>query len=327
MELVLRKVKSAHGLGDGVLPPGKRLRPIVFLLSNMSARAAARRRPIDIHGPDVRLAAAIELLHEASLVHDDLIDRSSSRRGRPTMHVVHGEDRALLNGDLLLLSAMKLLVDSPRSKGLLTVGRMLAAAGIEMARGELDQLDRRAGPRSMAMADYLAVASRKTARFFGACAEGGATLGGAPPKLRTAYRDFGESLGIAFQMADDIVDAAGDPDVARKPVRHDAGAGAVSLPMIHVHRLAGEHPAIARLAAGEPLAPADHDSVYRLLADQAINRECLLTMEHHLAAAKAQLTKLAPSSYRDGLDDLIEGIRQSALTTRHGDRAGDTRQS
>ena len=311
IELVLHEVKCAHGLGDLAMPAGKRLRPIIFLLSSASARAP-RRRPRPGRGAEIRIAAAIELLHEASLVHDDLIDRSSTRRGCPTMHAGHGEERALLIGDLLLLSAVRLLADSAKSRRDLAVGRILAAAGIEMVRGELDQLDRRSGSRAMTMGDYLAVVSQKTARFLAACAEGGAALAGAPPRLRSAYRSFGEGLGIAFQMADDIVDATGDRDVAGKPVRKDARNGVVTLPMIHAHRLAGDHPAIAKLAAGESLARADEDAIYELVADEAVLRASLVTLEHHVAAARVQLRLLAPNRYRLGLEDVLVGICRSA---------------
>ena len=263
-------------------------------------------------GAEIRIAAAIELLHEASLVHDDLADRSSTRRGWPTMHSVYGEERALLIGDLLLLSAVRLLVDTARSRRDLSVGRILATAGIEMVRGELDQLDRRTGPRAMTMAGYLAVVSRKTAQFFAACAETGAALAGAPPRLRSVYRSFGESLGIAFQMADDIVDATGDRDIAGKPVRHDARNGVVTLPMVHAHRLAGDHPAIAKLATGESLARADEDAVYETLGDEAVRRASLVTLEHHVTATRAQLSRLAPSAYRRGLEDVLVGISHNA---------------
>jgi geranylgeranyl pyrophosphate synthase len=310
LELVLHEVKCAHGLGDYVMPAGKRLRPITFLLSSRSA-GATRLKPLHTGGAEIRVAAAIELLHEASLVHDDLTDRSSTRRGWPTMHSVHGEERALLIGDLLLLIAVRLLVDTARSRRDLTVGRILAAAGIEMVRGELDQLDGRTGSRAVTMADYLAVVSRKTAQFFAACAESGAALAGVPPGLRSVYRRFGNSLGIAFQMADDIVDATGDCNVAGKPVRHDARNGVVTLPMIHAHRLAGDHPAIAKLAASESLARADEDAIYELLADEAVRRASLVTLEHHVAAARAQLSLLAPNRYRLGLEDLLVGICRS----------------
>ena len=226
---------------------------------------------------------------------------------------------------------MKLLVHSPRSKGLITVGRMLAAAGIEMALAASWTSSTPApGP------DRPDGHGRRISRWLSAR---GPVLRRAPRRRnprrisaeaeRPLYRDFGQSLGIAFQMADDIVDAAGDPDVARKPVCATTPARApISLPMIHAHRLAGEHPAICEAsAAGEPLSPADHDAVYRLLADQAIRRECLLTMDNITwPRPRPSSTNSPPSSYRDGLDDLLEGIRQSALTTRHGDRAGDTLQ-
>jgi len=317
MELVLQAVKCAQGLGGHVLAPGKRVRPMVFLLSYMSVRGW-RPRPRGGDAAAIRLAAAIELLHEASLVHDDLIDRSCTRRGRPTVHAVHGDARALLIGDLMLLHGVKLVVDAGTSKREITVGRTLAEAGIEMVGGELDQLARGDGVRSMAMADYLAVITRKTARFFAACAEAGAAVGGASPRLTAAYRDFGQSLGVAFQLADDIIDATGDPDVAHKSLRNDAGAGTVTLPMIHAHRLTTRHPAIAKLAAGDPLQPADQDALYQLLATEAVRRECLVTMEHHVAMAEARLQRLAPSVYRHGLNDVLERVRHSAAS--HGER-------
>ena len=130
--------------------------------------------------------------------------------------------------------------------------------------------------------------------------------------MRSAYRSFGESLGIAFQMADDIVDATGDRDVAGKPVRKDARNGVVTLPMIHACRLAGDHPAIAKLAAGESLARADEDAIYELVADEAVLRASLVTLEHHVAAARVQLRLLAPNRYRLGLEDVLVGICRSA---------------
>jgi geranylgeranyl pyrophosphate synthase len=122
MELVLRAMKSTPGLDGCLVQPGKRLRPTIFLLSNQSARAARPRRR-RARGDEIRVATAIELIHEASLVHDDLVDRSATRRGRPTLHAAHGEDRALLLGDLLLLSGVRLLVDSASGRSALRQAR------------------------------------------------------------------------------------------------------------------------------------------------------------------------------------------------------------
>ncbi|MDQ3935913.1 MAG: polyprenyl synthetase family protein, partial [Actinomycetota bacterium] len=190
MEVELAEIRAVRLLADYPFPAGKRLRPIVFLLSNFSVRVE-RSADFRTDGRESRFAAAIELLHEASLIHDDVVDHGDVRRGVESLQASRGRGLAVLIGDYMVFRAIKLLLEATTPPDL-SIASDLADTALEVAHGEIDELQRylrrhEEGP-SLALDSYLEVISGKTAAFFAGAAEAGAALAGAPPAAREVYR-------------------------------------------------------------------------------------------------------------------------------------------
>ena len=199
---------------------GKRLRPLLVLLSG-----AALGRCDDAH---IKFAAVIEFIHTATLLHDDVVDISSLRRGRPTANAEFGNAPSVLVGDFLYTRAFQLMVQL----GDMDILRHMADTTNTIAEGEVLQLTR-AGDASTTEAQYLDVITRKTAILFAAGCYGAATLRGEDGQTRQILREFGLNLGIAFQMIDDVLDYEGEPATMGKNVGDDLREGKATLPLIH----------------------------------------------------------------------------------------------
>lgn len=200
---------------------GKRLRPAFVALA-----AAATGRPYDASRTR-RLGAGLEMIHMATLVHDDVIDHAPTRRGKPTAAAEVGNTASILSGDVLLARAMALLAED----GDLELIRTVSAAVIEMAEGEVREVEVR-GDFDLPLADHLDVLRRKTAALVEACCEGGAILAGASSEERDALRSYGHHVGLAFQIVDDLLDYRGDPAKTGKPLAGDFREGQATLPLI-----------------------------------------------------------------------------------------------
>ncbi|HEY8497725.1 MAG TPA: polyprenyl synthetase family protein [Limnochordales bacterium] len=208
---------SLHLLQAG----GKRIRPVLTLLSGRLFGA-----------PDeavIPIAAAAEMIHMATLVHDDVIDGARSRRGRPTVNAIWGDYPAVLTGDFMLARAMSLIVDQGHPRVLKVMSDMI----YEMCEGEIAQHEAK-GRLDLTEQEYLRRIGKKTARFFQACAESGALLGGAPAAHVRAMGQFGYNLGMAFQVVDDLLDMTGDERAMGKPVGSDLAQGVLTLPVIYL---------------------------------------------------------------------------------------------
>ena len=199
---------------------GKRLRPLLVLLS-----ASALGTCNDEH---VTFAAIIEFIHTATLLHDDVVDISTLRRGRPTANTKFGNAPSVLVGDFLYTRAFQLMVQL----GSMPILTHMAETTNVIAEGEVLQLTR-AGDVSTNEAQYLDVITRKTAVLFSAACYGAATLSGENEKNRHTLREFGLNLGIAFQMIDDVLDYDGSAETMGKNVGDDLTEGKVTLPLIH----------------------------------------------------------------------------------------------
>lgn len=308
MEAELIAVKSVRILCNYPWAPGKRLRPITFLLSNLSIRV---EQSVDVSANhrESRLAAAIELLHEASLVHDDLVDRSEVRRGAPTVQMENGKGMALLIGDYMVFRGLKLILDSAKTQNDIVLAQELTDVGLSIAHGEIDQLDqflrRRPWNERMSMDNYLSVIAKKTAVFFAGCAEAGAALAHANASTRKLYREFGMNMGMVFQMVDDLMDVLGDAKVACKSLRNNLEEGTVTLPMIHAWQLYPENRSLHDLASGESLDGARQDALYRKLADEQVLSRCRETMSKYTRQAEACLRQMPNNIFRAGLNDLL----------------------
>jgi len=196
---------------------GKRLRPGLVLLAGSLGDYNLNRL--------VPLGAAIELLHTASLVHDDVVDGALSRRGRPTANAVFDNAITVLLGDYMFANAAEMVTRTES----LAVTRLFALALMKMTSGELDQ-DAAAFDIGKDVQQYLWRIGGKTAALFANATEGGATLGGSDEKVVEAMRTYGYSIGMAFQIVDDILDFTGDPELMGKPVGSDLLEGTVTLP-------------------------------------------------------------------------------------------------
>ncbi len=173
----------------------------------------------------VPLGTAIELLHTASLVHDDVVDGAESRRGRATTNSVFDNAITVLLGDYIFANAAEMVTRT----GSLHVTRLFALALMKMTSGELDQ-DAAAFDVGKDIQNYLARIGGKTASLFAVATEGGASLGQSPDDVIEAMRVYGWSLGMAFQIVDDILDFTGDDALMGKPVGSDLREGTITLP-------------------------------------------------------------------------------------------------
>jgi octaprenyl-diphosphate synthase len=198
---------------------GKRLRPLLTL-----AAARACGHTGNMH---TRLAAAVEFIHTATLLHDDVVDASTLRRGKLAANMVWGNKPSVLVGDFLLSRAFQLMVET----GDLRILHILAGASAVIAEGEVLQL-RSANNLATTEADYLLIVGAKTAALFAASAESGATIANADPAHIAAFKSFGQNLGVAFQLIDDALDYSGRQALMGKSVGDDFREAKVTLPVI-----------------------------------------------------------------------------------------------
>ena len=196
---------------------GKRLRP---LLTVASARLCG-----DLSNHSHKLAAAVEFIHSASLLHDDVVDESHLRRGQPSANNAFGNQASVLVGDFLFARAFEFMV----STGNLDILQVLASASTRITEGEVLQLSL-AGNIDAREEDYLRVIAAKTASLFSAATETGAILGNE--KYRGAMRDFGYYFGMAFQLIDDVLDYSADAAALNKNLGDDFREGKLTLPVI-----------------------------------------------------------------------------------------------
>jgi octaprenyl-diphosphate synthase len=227
-QLIIEQLESdvdmVENIGHYIVDAGgKRLRPLLVLLS------AAALGPCKAQ--HIRFAAVIEFIHTATLLHDDVVDISSLRRGRPTANAEFGNAPSVLVGDFLYTRAFQLMVDL-QDMNLL---RHMADTTNIIAEGEVLQLVR-AGDANTTEEQYLDVITRKTAILFAAACYGAALLHGCDEKTCDTMREFGLNLGIAFQIVDDLLDYEGDPAEMGKNVGDDLTEGKPTLPLIYILR-------------------------------------------------------------------------------------------
>jgi octaprenyl-diphosphate synthase len=213
-------------LGDYVRASGgKRLRPALLILANLATGGDASSDNV------IRLATVMEMLHTATLVHDDIIDNADLRRNRSSINARFGNQTAVLMGDWLYMSAFE---TSLRERSL-EILDILTNLTRKMTEGELIQLTR-IGRLDITEDEYLDILLRKTAYLFSACCEIGAILAGANAEVQAAMRDFGLELGIAFQIADDVLDVTADTKTLGKTAGSDLLEGKLTLPLIYLLR-------------------------------------------------------------------------------------------
>jgi geranylgeranyl diphosphate synthase type I len=243
----------------------------------------------------VPAAAAVELVHNHSLLHDDVMDGDLTRRHRPTAWSVFGVNDAILAGDALLVLALDVLASSGHSAAAEGI-RMLSAAVQNLLDGQSADLsfERRA---EVELTECVRMAQRKTAALLGCACAVGAAFGGGRPEQIAYLRGFGKHLGLAFQYVDDLLGIWGDPAVTGKPVHSDLRSQKKSLPVVAA--LASETPAGRELAAlyhrDEPLSEADAAHAAKLIDIAGVRTWCQTQAEDLLAQAMRELQSASPT--------------------------------
>jgi octaprenyl-diphosphate synthase len=279
---------------------GKRIRPRLVLLF---------AEAFGFEGPErFELAAIVEFIHTATLLHDDVVDESALRRGRATANAMFGNAASVLVGDFLYSRAFQMMVTVNRMRVL----EVLADATNVIAEGEVLQLLNMHDP-DISVEDYLQVIRYKTAKLFEASARLGAVLGGASPDLEECCAEYGRSLGTAFQLVDDLLDYEGQADEMGKNVGDDLREGKPTLPLLLAMERA--HPTERELIR-HAVQQGELQKLPEILA--IVRRTGALEATREAALAEAELARsrlagLAPSAARDALVELcVRSVHRSS---------------
>jgi octaprenyl-diphosphate synthase len=252
---------------------GKRVRPALLLL-------AAKLFGYEGLGA-VRLGAVVEIIHTATLVHDDIIDEAQTRRGRPAANTQWGNSKCVLAGDWLYMQAFKVAVQERNFRILDTLIELTQ----QMVEGELLQMEKLG--KLMMLDEHFDLIYRKTACLFSVCMRLGAILGGATPEQEEALGQYGRDLGMAFQIVDDVLDLTASEDVLGKPVASDLREGKVTMAVIH---------------ALERCTPTEREKIESILRERGFNgvthAQILEILQRYgsVEAATAQASRYAESA-------------------------------
>jgi octaprenyl-diphosphate synthase len=276
---------------------GKRLRPALTILA---AKTCGHVEP----GRLVRLGACMEMIHMATLLHDDVIDGAATRRGRPTAANLFGGTAGVLCGDVLLSKAMRLLAED----GDLAIIRLVSQAVVEMAEGEVAELETR-GRFDLSEEEHLEILRMKTAAFIEACCRVGALAANAPAALQDALGTYGHALGMAFQVVDDLLDFSGDKAKTGKPRATDFREGCATLPLIYLReQLSESELQVAMSAFGNGVSDADLDNLVAWIDSRGASARARSVAEDFAQRAATALEALPDSGERDLLRSVAEFV-------------------
>jgi geranylgeranyl pyrophosphate synthase len=281
---------------------GKRMRPRIALLAfdACGGEAADLDKVVDA-------AAAFELIHTASLVHDDIIDQSPLRRGRPTVHVGYGMPHAIVAGDFLFTQGFALSGRLPKE-----VIRVTAEACVRLAEGEV--MEQRLLAEEVDEESYLQIIAKKTAEPIRACAMTGALLAGAPADVVEALGLYGLELGIAFQIADDVLDIAGNTAETGKAVGQDAKTGVLTLPVGLGEARSGSEGEAGPQSGWDAKTframarQTDPEELRRLLQEAGAIDKARAVAQKYSDRAKGRLAVLPPGPAKDALVALADSV-------------------
>lgn len=273
---------------------GKRLRPMLTI-------AAARM--CNYEGTEhVSLAASVEFMHTATLLHDDVVDESDLRRGKKSARILWGNEASVLVGDFLLGQAFKMMVDVGSFEAL----RILSNAAAVIAEGEVMQLI--ASKNTETNEDeYLAVINAKTAALFSAAAEVGAVLAVRPKAEQAALRSYGKNLGIAFQLLDDVLDYSGDQDQLGKSVGDDFREGKITLPVILSNRRGSDEDREfwQRVLQEGEIQDGDLEKAVSLMREHGAIEDTVERARHYGSIAHDALAIFPDTNYKAALLDTV----------------------
>jgi octaprenyl-diphosphate synthase len=274
---------------------GKRLRP---LLTVGAARLAGGKGDAAL-----KLAAAVEFIHTATLLHDDVVDSSALRRGKVAAHLIWGAPSSVLVGDFLFARAFELMVETGSMRAL----EILARASRVIAEGEVLQLTR-SHDLKLTQSLYLEIIGAKTAELFAAAAEAGAVSAGADERGAAALRSFGHSLGLAFQLADDALDYDGSTETLGKNAGDDFREGKATLPLILAISRSGAREAAfwERVIVPKDQTEADFRRAHDLVVATGALTSTLDLAADYADAAKSALAVFPAGDWREALQSLAD---------------------
>jgi geranylgeranyl pyrophosphate synthase len=302
--------------------PGKRIRPALVLLSAKAAGAMGDGSARPVRANDysplparINVAVAVELIHMASLVHDDLIDNGTLRHHRSTIHARWGRKVSVFLGNHLCAKAFQLVAACADPRLFAILGSQLCA----MCEGEIQQVVGR-GDFQMSARRCLAITEKKTAALFGACSGAGAITATGGPGICQALQDFGLHFGIAFQVLDDCRDLLSDEKGLGKTPGQDLRAGDVTLPLLYVlrqgRRRGKKRPptGLATVGARRLVGMTDptHSGAAGMLLSSPVPARIARVIASHIDRAKQRLQPLTESNFKDSLGQLADHIAASA---------------
>ena len=283
--------KLAHHLIDS---GGKRLRPMLTI-------ASAKLCGYEGAG-HVRLAASVEFMHTATLLHDDVVDESDVRRGKSSARMLWGNQASVLVGDFLLGQAFRMMVDV----GSLSALKILSTAAAVIAEGEVMQLAA-ANDTATTEDEYMEIIASKTAALFSAATEVGAAIAGRPAAEQAALKSYGRNLGIAFQLVDDALDYSGDSARLGKSIGDDFREGKITLPVILCFRRGSEEErAFWRRTLSEgKIEEGDLEQAIRLMKKHSAIEATLERARHYGGIARDALAIFPDGTHTRALGDVI----------------------
>lgn len=277
---------------------GKRLRPAFVILSGKTIQPEADEARLR------RMGACMEIIHMATLIHDDVLDGAPTRRGKPTAQQQFGNEAAIMAGDVFLAKAMVLLAKDAD----VDVFRTVSAAVEEIAEGEVFELEAR-GDFDLGIDHHLEILRMKTASFIRCCCELGGIIAGASKSQLAALSAYGHHTGMAFQIADDLLDYRGDKAKTGKPIATDFREGQATLPLMFLRNKLSEAEAqIARKRFGGNVSEDEVRMLCDWMATRGAFAECEALAADHIAKAQAALLQLPDSLSRDMLSAVADYV-------------------
>ncbi|BCV21383.1 polyprenyl synthetase family protein [Moorella sp. Hama-1] len=275
---------------------GKRLRPAFAILAARCCGATLESI--------LPLAVALEMIHMATLVHDDVIDASPIRRGRPTVWARWGQELSLHTGDYLFARSLILvsIYDDPR------IPSVLASVSVKMVQGEIQQLAATFDV-DITLREYLDRIYRKTALLIAASCELGAIAAGADTETVRHLRYYGRNLGLAFQITDDVLDIAADPEQLGKPTGGDLRQGVITLPAIYALQASQKKQKLIHLLGKRDKNQAEIQEAIEIIKECGGIKYALGVAEGYLERARRQASYLPPGAARDTLTGLTYYVR------------------
>jgi len=274
---------------------GKRIRPLLMVLC---------ARICGYHQDAAKSFSTIfEYLHAATLLHDDLVDGATMRRGAPVAHSIYGNSAAVLVGDFLLARALSIAAETGRPE----IIQVIAGITENMSQGEIHQLMRK-GATDLGETEYLEIISRKTAVLIQGACRVGALLAGAPGDVEESLSEYGLNLGLAFQMADDLLDYTADASVLGKELGADLREGKLTLPVIHTLTKAPAHEVVRmkKIIKNSDFSIPEFETLIEMMNRYGGINYTLNLASEKVKTAKAALSVFQPSETKALLSDIAD---------------------